>query len=107
MQKILFLFLIVLFYGCGPTKAELDAATAKAVADAITKDSTVVFSNPDEKSITIHRVTQIMKPDGRGGGSLRFLTINGHDYIQWYGGDIASMCHDENCGNEIHPKPTL
>ena len=101
MKKILFLFALGLFCGCGSSKAELDKAVAEAVASKITDSTniTVVVSS----DIKISKIEQIMKPDGQGAGSIRYLTIDGHDYIQWYNdGGIGSMCHNENCTNEIH-----
>lgn len=113
MKNILLLFTITLFLGCGPSKAELDKAVADAVANKISDSSNVVVVSTDKSQIQVERISQVMKPDGKGGGSIRFLTIDGHEYIQWYtcsdgSSDIGvAMCHDENCDNEIHPKPNL
>ena len=110
MKNILFLFIITLLFGCGPSKEELDAAARKAVLDA--QDTTInitteIVSN-DKARINVERNLQIIKLDGKGGGSIRFLTIDGHEYIQWYtcangSSDIGvAMCHNSDCSNEIH-----
>lgn len=103
MKKILFLFVLGLFYGCGPSKAELDRAVAEAVASKITDSTNITVVVSDD--IKISKIAQIMKPDGQGGGSIRFLSIDGHDYMQWYSdGGVGAMCHNENCTNETHIK---
>lgn len=104
MKKILLLCVLGLFYGCGPTKSELDKAVADAVASKMTDSTniTIVMDDKAASDIRISKVVQVMKPDGQGGGSIRFLAIDGHDYIQWYSDNGASMTHSESCTNEIH-----
>lgn len=99
--------LVVVLYSlissCGPSKAELEAAVKKQLDETIGDTSGVIVST-DKSEVKISKVMQIMKPDGSGGGSIRFLTIDNHEYIQFYSDNGASMCHDENCSNEIHKK---
>jgi len=97
----------ILFFGlsgCGPSKAEIEKIAMEAVLN--TQDSTIITN--DKSQIKVDRILQIIKPDGKGGGTLRFITVDGHEYIQWYtAGDgssyiAVSMCHDANCSNEKH-----
>lgn len=107
MKKLLSLLLFFpIFFGCGPTQKELDESVSKAIADVINKDSTAITSativSDDKSEVKINRIIQVMKPDGQGGGSIRFLIIDNHEYIQWYSDNGASMCHSSSCLNEIH-----
>ena len=66
----------------------------------------VPINNPNKskEKITVDKEIQIIRTDSSGGGTLRFININEHQYIMWHSDKGVSICHDENCINEHHKK---
>ena len=104
MKKLLLLSIVLLLLaGCGPSKRELEEREAlKKVQSMQTEDSLVENFAGEPGSLLISPSTQLLKPDGGGAGTIRYVGLGGHTYIQWYSDNGAAMCHDENCGNEKH-----
>lgn len=109
MKKTILLLIAAVFIqlaGCGPSQAELNAAAQQAVAAQVAATQAAATQTAiqdsmmhDPSIVKIEKITDIVKPDGVN-GTLRIMTIDGHDYITWIsdqGG--VSMCHDQNCTN--------
>lgn len=51
---------------------------------AKSNESENVSTSNDKEKLTIEKIYQVMKPDGKGGGSLRVIKIDSCEYLMWY-----------------------